>query len=47
MLRMSPKSELGEMLVEHKAEVFEWLAERADVPSTESSSNDEDTPMKD
>lgn len=44
---MSDKSELGEMLVQHKEEVFEWIAERADVGSTESSSNDEDTPMKD
>ncbi|KAJ5688810.1 Histone deacetylase clr3 [Penicillium macrosclerotiorum] len=47
-LHKSEKTSLSEMLSEHKAEVFEWLAERADEePSEEEQGDaDQDLPMK-
>jgi histone deacetylase 6 len=35
LLRQSPKTELSEMLSEHKEEVFTWIANRADEATDE------------
>lgn len=46
LLRKSPRSMLGEMMAEHKDEVFEWISEYADEPSDEEEEADQDSPMK-
>lgn len=49
-LRQSPKTHLSEMLADHKEEVFQWLAERADQEDDEATEDEEDVdqdlPMK-